>query len=140
MTNSSIFSQIISGKEPGELVYEDEKNAILLSRSPQRPGHSLVVPKYEYVRFYDMKSEDYAELMQLVRRYAHRLNELYKPKVVAMEAMGLGVEHVHIHVVPIEDEHDLDQDKAIFVSLESIKPEADKIRTFLAEHPLSKLQ
>ncbi len=138
--SQSIFSRIISGEEPGEIVYEDSLHAILLSRAPQRPGHSLVVPKREVTRFYEMDSEAYISMMQLVRAYAQRLNEIYKPKVVALEVMGLGVDHVHVHVVPIEDEHDLDQDRAKFVGLEIIRPEGKKIRSYLAQHPLRELQ
>lgn len=136
----SIFNKIIRGEEPAELVYEDQGVIVILSRAPLREGHSLVIPKHAPEFFYQMGAQEYARLMEMARRFAGVLDAVFEPTVVAMQTMGLGVPHVHVHLVPIEDEADMDPSKALFGSLEDIKPAGDKIRSYLAEHPLGRIQ
>lgn len=136
----SIFTKIIMGEEPAEVLYDDERVIIVLSRAPMRPGHSLVIPKQPTERFYHMAAGEYEYLMQVSRKFALVLDAVFEQKVVAMQLMGLGVAHVHAHLVPINDEADMDHDRAVFGSLESLKPAADQIRSYLAENPLSSIQ
>ena len=136
----SIFSKIIRGEEPAELVYENDNVIVILSRAPLRQGHSLVIPKSAPEFFYQMGAQEYAQLMEVARKFASVLDSVFRPKVVAMQMMGLGVPHVHVHLVPIENEADMDSSKEVFVSLEALKPAGDKIRAYLAERPLGSIQ
>lgn len=137
---SSIFSRIINGEEPAEVLYDDERVIIVLSRAPMGPGHSLVIPKRPAEYFYHMAAGEYEYLMQTARKFAVVLDSVFEQKVVAMQLMGLGVPHVHVHLVPINDEGDMDHDHAVFGPLEPLKPVAERIRAHLAEHPLSSIQ
>ena len=139
-TDKSIFTKILEGSEPGEVLYENGAAFIILTRAPNKPGHSLVVPKRQVELFYDMEGEEYTYLLDLARRFAVVLQEVFRPKVVALEIMGLGVSHVHVHLVPIEAEADLDKSRAIFVPLEQIAPAAERVRAYLADHPLEGIQ
>lgn len=106
------------------------------------PGHSLVIPKASPVekKFYDMAADEYSQLMQTARKFAVVLDAVFEEKVVAMQLMGLGVPHVHVHLVPISDEAAMDHGREVFGPLEPLKPVGDKIRSYLAEHPLSSIQ
>ncbi len=136
----SIFTKIIEGDEPAEVLYNDDNIIIVLSRAPMGIGHSLVIPKRPVERFYDMRADEYNQLMQVSRKFALVLDAVFRQKVVALQLMGLGVNHVHVHLVPINDEADMNHDRATFGPLEPLKPVADKIRSYLADHPLSSIQ
>lgn len=136
----SIFMKIIEGEEPAEVLYDDENVIIVLSRAPMGPGHSLVIPKRPVEKFYDMAADEYCQLMQVSRKFAVVLDAVFEEKVVAMQLMGLGAPHVHVHLVPINDEAAMDHDREVFGPLEPLKPVGDKIRSYLAEHPLSSIQ
>lgn len=136
----SIFTKIIKGDEPGEVLYSDERAFIILSRAPHRPGHSLVVPRMQIEHFEDLTSDDFCYLTNLSRKFALVLQEVFLTKVVALQIMGLGVDHTHIHLVPINDEHDMDQANGVFVDIEALSLAAKSIRTYLAEHPISEVQ
>lgn len=136
----SIFTRIIERQEPAEVLYEDEQAIIILSRAPLKPGHSLVIPKVAYERFYDMDADVYVGVMKLSRRFAQVLDAVFEPTVVALQLMGLGVPHVHVHLVPIDQESDMDPARAVFGGLDELKPAADKIRAYLADNPLADIQ
>ncbi len=136
----SIFTRIIRGEEPAEVLYDDSRVIIILSRAPFGAGHSLVIPKQPIEYFYHMEPGEYEYLMQVSRKFAVVLDAVFNPNVVAMQVMGLGVPHVHVHLVPINDEADMDHSRAVFGPLAPLRPTADKIRHYLAEHPLSSIQ
>ncbi len=137
----SVFLKVLAGELPGEVLYEDDRVFVMLTAAPNKPGHSLVIPKKQTEFFYEMDGEEFAEVMDVARRFAIVLDSVYRPKVVAAQLMGLGVSHVHVHLVPIESEEDMDHDKnSGFVGMSVLKPEADKIRAYLADHPLSEIQ
>lgn len=136
----SIFTKIIKGEEPGEVLYEDVKRVVMLTRAPNTTGHCLVVPKKQDEFFYDMDPADYEALMDLSRRFSIVLKNVFRPKTVGLAFVGLGVPHVHVHLIPVQGEHDMDHDKGVFVDVGQLKPAADKIRSYLAENPLSDIQ
>lgn len=141
MKEQSVFLKVLAGELPGEVLYEDDRVFVMLTAAPNTQGHSLVVPKKQTKFFYEMEGEEFAEVMDVARRFAIVLDSVYRPKVVAAQLMGLGVSHVHVHLVPIESEEDMDHDRnSGFVGMSVLKPEADKIRTYLADHPLGEIQ
>ena len=60
---SSIFTKIINGKIPSYKVAENEKFYAFLDINPNSKGHTLVVPKKEEDRIFDMDEDDYLSLM-----------------------------------------------------------------------------
>ena len=56
---ASVFSQIIAGEIPSYKIYEDEKTYAFLDINPETKGHTLVVPKVEVDRIYDLSYEDF---------------------------------------------------------------------------------
>ena len=41
----TIFTEIIEGKLPGFIIFEDEHHVAILDKYPIDTGHSLVIPK-----------------------------------------------------------------------------------------------
>ena len=101
----TIFTDIIEGKRPGFIIFEDEKHVAILDKYPIDIGHSLVIPKKPYEKITDMPKDEVAELFSLVPQIANAI--LKATGAVAFSiAQNNGKEakqivpHVHIHIIP----------------------------------------
>ncbi len=99
----SIFTKIIKGKIPGQVIYEDETVAALLTIEPLSEGHLLVVPKAEVDHLWDVESETYHHMWDVARDMAALLKEKYPHyQRIGVVVEGFGVPHAHIHVFGYE--------------------------------------
>ncbi len=64
---SSVFTKIIQGEIPCYKIYEDEKTLAFLDIAPEAEGHTLVVPKLEVDKVYDLPDSDYQAVMATVK-------------------------------------------------------------------------
>ena len=108
----SVFSRIIAGELPGRFVWQDERCVAFLSIAPLKPGHTLVVPREEVGQWLDLETGLARHLMVVSQSIGKALDKAYSPERVGMMIAGLEVPHVHLHVVPIDDVHDLDFERA----------------------------
>lgn len=104
---ASIFSRIVAGEIPCYKVAEDDRYFAFLDISPVAKGHTLVIPKQEVDYIFDLDDETYSGLMAFARRVARALEGAVACKRVGVAVMGLEVPHVHIHLVPITTEGDM---------------------------------
>jgi histidine triad (HIT) family protein len=104
---ASIFSRIIAGELPGRFVYRDEHCVAFLSIAPLRPGHTLVVPVEEVDHWIDATPALNAHLMQVAHKIGAAQLTAFSPERIALLIAGLEVPHLHLHVVPIMSEADL---------------------------------
>ena len=104
---ASIFTKIIHGDIPCYKVAEDEKNIAFLDISPLKKGHTLCVPKLEVDELYELPSEDYNSLMSFSQRVAKALKLSVPCARVGSIVLGMEVPHAHLHLVPINAEHEL---------------------------------
>ena len=92
---ASIFTRIINGEIPSYKVAEDENFLAFLDINPLEKGHTLVVPKKEI---------DYI----FAKKVAKKIQAKIACKRVAVVVFGLEVPHAHIHLIPMENEYDVD--------------------------------
>lgn len=104
----TIFSRIINGELPGRFVYRDERCVAFLSISPLKPGHTLVVPIEEVDHWLDLEPGLASHLFAVAQRVGTGIQSAFGPKKVGLMIAGLEVPHVHLHLVPIDEIHDLD--------------------------------
>lgn len=104
----SVFSRIIAGELPGRFVWRDDHCVAFLTIAPLRPGHTLVVPIDEIDHWLDLPAELASHLMVVSQVIGKALQLGFNPVKVGMMIAGLEVPHVHLHLVPIDDLHDLD--------------------------------
>ena len=102
---TTIFTDIIEGKRPGFIIFEDDKHIAILDKYPIDTGHSLVIPKTPYEKITDMPKNDVALLFSLVPQIANAI--LKATGAVAFSiAQNNGKEakqiipHVHVHIIP----------------------------------------
>jgi len=104
----TIFTRIIEGELPGRFVWRDERAVAFLSINPIRPGHALVVPRVEVDQWIDLDPETASHLMVVAQQVARAQQQAFRPVRVGMIIAGLEVPHVHLHLIPIASESDLD--------------------------------
>lgn len=131
---ATVFTKIIRGELPGRFVWKDDRCVAFLSIHPLRPGHTLVVPREEIDHWIDLDSDLTKHLMGVSQSIGAAIQRAFNPSKVGLMLAGLEVPHVHFHLVPIDDVHDLDfdnQDES--ASAEELDAAADELRTALQE-------
>lgn len=103
----SIFTKIISGEIPSYKIAENEKFYAFLDIFPLQPGHTLVVPKQEIDKFFDMTPDLLSEMLVFAQPIAKAIEQSFDCKRVGIAAIGLEVPHAHLHLVPINSADDL---------------------------------
>ena len=99
---ASIFSKIIAGEIPSYKIYEDEKTYAFLDINPESKGHTLVVPKVEVDKIYELEDEDYHALWASVKKVAARMEEVSGRRTL-MKVIGTDVPHAHVHLMPYDE-------------------------------------
>jgi histidine triad (HIT) family protein len=103
----TLFSKIIAGEIPSYKISENERFFAFLDIYPLREGHTLVVPKLEVDRFFDLPDEYLAGLLQFARPIAHAIERSFKCNRCGLSVVGLEVPHAHLHLLPIDHADDL---------------------------------
>jgi len=103
----SIFTKLINEEIPSFKIAENEKFYAFLDISPLRPGHTLVVPKQETDRFFDLSEELLSELLVFARPIAMAIEKSFQCNRCGIAVIGLEVPHAHLHLVPINSADDL---------------------------------
>ena len=97
----SIFTKIVQGEIPSYKIAEDENFYSFLDINPNAKGHTLVIPKKEVNKLFDLDKETYAGLMDFSYRVAKALEKTIPCERIGMSVIGLEVPHVHVHLIPI---------------------------------------
>jgi len=131
---ASIFSKIIAGEIPGYRIAEDENFYAFLDIAPQRDGHTLIVPKQETDKAFDLPEALLAKWLVFAKPIAGAIEAAFACNRCGMAIIGLEVPHAHMHLVPIDSADDLNftRPKAR-ASAESLKLAQEKILQNLKE-------
>ncbi len=97
----SIFTKIIQGEIPSYKVAEDANFFAFLDINPNAKGHTLVVPKIEVDKIFDLDEETYKNLMLFSRKVALAIEKSIPCKRIGISVIGLEVPHVHVHLIPL---------------------------------------
>ena len=98
---SSIFTKIINGEIPSYKIYEDDKTYAFLDIHPETKGHTLVVPKTEVDKIYDLSDEDYQALMDTVKKLSRHMEQVLGARIL-WKVVGTDVPHAHVHLMPLD--------------------------------------
>lgn len=104
----TIFTRIIDGEIPGTFVWKDDQCVAFMSINPLRPGHVLVVPREEVDHWLDCPADLRDHLMEVAQTIGRAIAQVHSPAKVGLMIAGLEVDHLHIHLVPIDGARDLD--------------------------------
>lgn len=99
---SSVFTKIINGEIPCYKIYEDDKTIAFLDINPETKGHTLVIPKKEIDKIYELPDEDYIALMQTAKRISQHMEKILGTRTL-WKVIGTDVPHAHIHLLPYDE-------------------------------------
>jgi len=124
----TIFSKIIAGEIPSYKIAENEKFFAFLDIFPLVEGHTLVIPKIEVDKFFDVPDEYLSEMLVFAKPIAHAIEKSFKCNRCGISVIGLEVPHAHLHLVPINGMNDLNFTRGkMKVTPEKLKAAQEKI-------------
>ncbi len=98
----SVFTKIINGEIPCYKIYEDDKTFAFLDINPETKGHTLVVPKNEVDKVYELPDEDYRALMDTVKKLSANMEKVLGTRTL-WKVIGTDVPHAHVHLLPYDE-------------------------------------
>lgn len=126
----TLFTRIINGEIPSYKVAEDEKHYAFLDINPLQKGHTLVVPKLpepEADYIFALDDEALASLMVFAKRVAQGIQAATGCKRVGMAVLGMEINHVHVHLVPLNSEGDMNFGKKLQLGADEMSEIANSI-------------
>lgn len=100
-----LFCQIVEGKVPAKVAYQDDQVLAFHDINPQAAVHLLVIPKRHVTSLLDLTEQDDALVGNVVRRgkelaKQHGLGERgFRLVFNAGDDAGYSVYHIHLHVI-----------------------------------------
>ena len=97
--------------------------------NPLTKGHTLVVPKMEVDYIFDLDDQTLAGMMLFAKKVAGKIKQEIACSRVAVVVLGLEVPHAHIHLIPINEEEDVDfKREKLKMNPEEFRKIADELR------------
>lgn len=128
----TIFSKIIKGEIPSYKIAEDERFFAFLDIFPLREGHTLVIPKTETDKLFDLDDDYLAAMLLFAKPIAHAIEKAFHCNRCGISVVGIEVPHAHMHLIPINTANDLNfTQPKMKVSEDDLKKAQEKIIRFL---------
>ena len=104
----TLFSKIIQGEIPSYKIAESAHFFAFLDIFPIQKGHTLIVPKIEIDKVFDLPDSYLGELLLFAKPIAKAIEASFECNRVSMVTVGLEVPHAHMHLIPINAASDLE--------------------------------
>ena len=125
----SLFSRIVAGEIPCHKIAEDDRFLAFLDIMPLAEGHTLVIPKLEIDRFFDLPDDLLSGINVFARDVALQLERAIPCERVGVAVIGLEVPHAHVHLIPLNGVADINFERPkLQVTPEDLAATAAKIR------------
>ncbi len=101
--NNCIFCKIINNEIPSYTLYEDEIVKVFLDINPERPGHTLIIPKNHYIDINDIPIEVLEHILLISKKISKGLKEKLNYDVLRIIQNNFVLEevkHYHLHLIP----------------------------------------
>lgn len=100
----SIFSRIIAGEIPSDILYQDDLCFVIADIQPKAPTHLLLIPKQEIPRLVDAKSEHQSllgHMLLVAGQMAEKfgIGNAFRLVINNGEDAGQSVFHLHMHIM-----------------------------------------
>ena len=105
LMKNCVLCEIVTGKAPASVVYEDQKIMALMTIAPANPGHVLVITKKHFPALASMEEKMGMYLFKITMRVAHAIRKSgLKCEGIscflADEEPQQEILHLHMHVIP----------------------------------------
>jgi len=104
MSEPTIFSRIIAGEIPADILFEDDLCIVIKDIQPQAPTHLLIIPKEPIPRLVDANQDHQAllgHLMLVVGKVAEQIGvaDAFRVTINNGADAGQTVFHLHLHLL-----------------------------------------
>ncbi len=124
----TIFSKIIAGEIPSYKIAESDEFFAFLDIYPLVAGHTLVIPKMEVDKFFDVPDDYLKKILLFAKPIAKAIEKSFDCNRCGISVIGLEVPHAHLHLVPINRADDLNfTRKKLSLSADKMKAAQHKI-------------
>ncbi len=105
MNEDCIFCQIVQGKSPAHVIWEDEEHMAFLSIFPNTLGASVVIPKKHYDSYaFQLPDDVLAKLTKAAATTGKILDATFEDVGrTALIYEGFGINHVHAKLFPLHE-------------------------------------
>lgn len=129
----TLFTKIINGEIPSYKIAENEMFYAFLDINPLVEGHTLVIPKIEVDKFFDMPAEYLKEIFSFAKPIADAIEKSFDCNRCGLSVVGIEVPHAHMHLVPLNTADDLNfTRKKLSLSEEKMKEVQQKMLSNLS--------
>jgi len=103
-----IFCDMLNGKLPFHMIYEDDDCLVILDKYPIDNAHSLIITKKHFEKIIDMNIDDVSRLFSKIPKIANAIIKATNADAFSIaqnngKAAKQIVPHVHIHIIPRYD-------------------------------------
>ncbi len=105
MVTECVFCEIIAGRAPGDIVYQDDMTLAFIDPRQHNPGHVLVVPRTHINDIRQLDPRTGAGLMDTLIKIARAVDQAFPSEGMSLwhsigPAAFQEVPHMHMHVHP----------------------------------------
>jgi len=108
----SVFTKIMGGELPCYKIHEDELTFSFLALDQINLGHTLVVPRVEVDKWWEVDQKSYLAVQVNAQKIAKAILQATGCPRVGTIVAGFEVPHYHLHLIPAWSIPDLDFKKA----------------------------
>ncbi len=124
----TLFTKIINGEIPSYKIAESDLFFAFLDINPLVEGHTLVIPKIEVDKFFDLPAEYLKGIFSFAKPIADAIERSFDCNRCGLSIVGIEVPHAHMHLVPLNSADDLNfTRKKLSLSEEKMKEIQGKI-------------
>ncbi len=111
MTDKCLLCRELETKK--NIIYEDDSVAVMMGPAPAAPGHVMVVPKKHYPIIEQIPDDEFGKIFNIVNKVSTAIFEAAEAtgtNIIIQNGVAAGqlIPHAFIHVIPRNDEDDLD--------------------------------
>ncbi|WP_185858432.1 HIT family protein [Blattabacterium cuenoti] len=105
--NKNIFQKIIKNEIFAYKVAENSDHLAFLDIHPVKIGHTLVIPKKSNRdKIFSLTEKQFISIMSFTRKVAIGIKKTVPCNRIGIFVMGFEIPHVHIHLIPMDQEND----------------------------------
>lgn len=108
-------------------VWEDDISLAFLDINPVNKGHVLLIPKEHHSDIFEIKNDLYFKLFTNAQKLSEKMKEAIESPRIGLAIEGFGVDHAHIHLVPVYKSGELNPERAYKASDEELKEIQEKL-------------